>query len=1212
VDFHADYNSTTIPYILRGSTSRKAFFKPAVGLGGAYKFKLKANDLCDDQETTLTVTITCDSTPTVNALDYINSEGDEITATLTVKASYWGLPFVYLFGSVSDAAEDSLLGYSWKVINATIPLQYDYDEQEPLEDLLEEANLALERRYTLRPIFKAPRIGTYTFELSVFDGCQYTTATAQVEVQCTRCNPAPRINPPEKEKITWNKPGAGDGTWENFFVSATDSFDPELLPMEYNWKVVSGKPGTMMEEASDGNYIFYEILVPRTLISTETAQTETLVPPNPQVIINGPPFEQLVPPYQVPELKVVETFVTTENIVTTLVTMVYLDEVRKDHCRIEVDSPNQEETNIQVYEEADLDEELALCPGYYGLMLEGNDECQGNHTQSDTIMIHVDCELPPRAFASCDSQVEFDYSSRTFPSASFDASGSYDPNSYPGDDLSYSWEVTAAPEGSTQTITSTSVTTTFQPDARGTYEVTMTTHNQCKKDSATVYVEAICTEEKPVASIEQVPNQQFDGLSPFQVPLRVNGSHPEDNLSYLWEVISIDPPIPEEYLLLLNEQLEPVFTDATSESPALSLYWRGEYNIRASVSDGCTDPVEQTLTFSLSCDATVTTDIDTSPEDFVEFNYVTNTFNALQLIGSGSSIVGNGYTVQSYETSWYLISSPYSEDYVFLSNGPNDFFTPSLPMRGTYVFRFYQGDGCRHEYRDIAVEYRCIQNPVAIIELDPDTPNPIVLGPPINLLSSASNPDIDSRRWYLIEAPTNPSTLPELLSSSENFGFNPGYGPGTYVILLTVDDGCKTDNATIELEIQCPEVPYEAVAEGTTSTFSKGKFSRVELHGENSNLQGQEPSDFEYLWEVVAAPTGSIYEPRASTNTTVLTTVSNETFPGVNTTAFEEETIVTTTTTEYTRKVYLVKPLSNLERPFAACFFPDLPGTYSLQLHISNITVEDPTFFEECYIKKSELLTVTASCNNPPNIVANDIEVQLASNVQTRVVLDASGTTDPNGDRLTFLWEPIHDANESAPINSLEELTNPKSPRASFIPPHHGSYPFLLTVSDGCTTTTREVTVTAICPYVEERAADEDLQEQRQEMSSIVATFDQVTISHKAFELQDSTLASLCVKEYEWELLEFNQSAAAGELVPITRTGGFIGGMVVLGLVVVGLAAAGGYFAYMFLAGGASPTPNPALEGNKVASLYADQHPEQGVPMEPSDPTAPPPPGDEW
>jgi hypothetical protein len=74
----------------------------------------------------------------------------------------------------------------------------------------------------------------------------------------------------------------------------------------------------------------------------------------------------------------------------------------------------------------------------------------------------------------------------------------------------------------------------------------------------------------------------------------------------------------------------------------------------------------------------------------------------------------------------------------------------------------------------------------------------------------------------------------------------------------------------------------------------------------------------------------------------------------------------------------------------------------------------------------------------------------------TVVTLDGSGSRDPDGDVVTYQWVQV-----SGPSGSSVGLTNADSVRARFTPTTAGTYVFEVRVSDGKTTGTDRVMITA-------------------------------------------------------------------------------------------------------------------------------------------------------
>ena len=112
-----------------------------------------------------------------------------------------------------------------------------------------------------------------------------------------------------------------------------------------------------------------------------------------------------------------------------------------------------------------------------------------------------------------------------------------------------------------------------------------------------------------------------------------------------------------------------------------------------------------------------------------------------------------------------------------------------------------------------------------------------------------------------------------------------------------------------------------------------------------------------------------------------------------------------------------------------ASFTPDRSGRYRL-----NLTVSDG------FTASSDLVDIT-TVNVPP--VANAGSDQTV-NEGTLVTLSGEGSTDPDGNPLSYAWSIA-----SRPTGSTAELVGPTASRPTFMPDRAGTYVFALIVNDG-------------------------------------------------------------------------------------------------------------------------------------------------------------------
>ncbi len=129
-------------------------------------------------------------------------------------------------------------------------------------------------------------------------------------------------------------------------------------------------------------------------------------------------------------------------------------------------------------------------------------------------------------------------------------------------------------------------------------------------------------------------------------------------------------------------------------------------------------------------------------------------------------------------------------------------------------------------------------------------------------------------------------------------------------------------------------------------------------------------------------------------------------------------------------------------------FIADLAGNYSLSL-VVNDGEEDSA---------PDTTSITAVASEPENTapVANAGSDQEVS-VNNTVNLDGSGSTDADGDSLSYAWEML-----SKPVSSAASLNGATSAQPSFTPDISGEYSIGLVVSDGTDSSEQDtVTVTA-------------------------------------------------------------------------------------------------------------------------------------------------------
>ncbi len=526
--------------------------------------------------------------------------------------------------------------------------------------------------------------------------------------------------------------------------------------------------------------------------------------------------------------------------------------------------------------------------------------------------------------------------------ALLDGSESFDPD---GDPLTYLWSLLERPIGSTTEIAGADqYNPLITADKHGDYVIQLVVNDGiCDSESDMLL---ITTENRPPVAAAGEDQAVFVGN---QVQLDGSGSFDPDNDSlegYQWSLISRPD----------NSTAE--ISDSTAVQPMLTPDEQGDYIISLVVSD---------FEYQSTPDTVLVTTVNRPPVADAGPDRHVDVGDAVQLDGSASSDP-DGDQITRY--NWSILNMPEGSS-AALSDPlvPDPIFTAD--RAGTYIIQLIVNDAIDDSEPDIVVITTRNRPPIVDIRAVSEC----YVGDTIQLDGSLSydpdGDDIQSYSWLVTGAPDNSTAAP--------------LDPNAPVTAITID---KAGIYTIELTVS--DGTLSGTALHTITTINRapvadaGDDQEVQV-GETVQLDGSgsyDPDDdtITYSWLVISAPAGTGTEP----------------FP------------------------------ADAEQPHMVI---DLPGKYILELSVS-----------DGFYSTTDIITITTINRAPVADAGPDADAFIGE----VVVLDGSGSYDPDGDTLTYAWQLV-----SMPAGSTALLEEADTDNATFVMDMHGQYVIELTVTDG-------------------------------------------------------------------------------------------------------------------------------------------------------------------
>jgi hypothetical protein len=453
-----------------------------------------------------------------------------------------------------------------------------------------------------------------------------------------------------------------------------------------------------------------------------------------------------------------------------------------------------------------------------------------------------------------------------------------------------------------------------------------------------------------------------------------NSTGGSNTLLYSWTVI---PPQESSWWGVSN----PIVGASNQDTLVLRPNFAGEWVIYVTVFDLCDDDTF-TVNLDVSCPATITPEITTESTTIIQSNVGPQIFDEVFLSATESIIDSTIYneTTRNYEWTLFHPDGTIQD----LGSGENVSFTPTVLGDDVYTVVLTFNDGCNWANTSITISTACNASlaPIAEIYLDFDVTqdyNPHAAADQYTFNATLSE-NVYSLLWTFTFTTADGEVLPSTTSTLMLPTFIPNQ-PGTLHALLNVSNGCETDSDEVTITFSCsyPSPTFTPLISNNEITWTDKKWPRVTLNGvddfNSTYIDSYEwrfvlsPNNSYFLWEKTFQSSGQVieydFDEPLNTNYTVNTT---------------KVTTTTTITYHYTRLV------SDSERPpFGACFTPDVPGTYTLQLRVTDTCGR---------LHLVNPVTVTARCPSPTVSKPGNTKTVTFNNIGfTRVTMDGSQST---------------------------------------------------------------------------------------------------------------------------------------------------------------------------------------------------------------------------
>lgn len=644
-----------------------------------------------------------------------------------------------------------------------------------------------------------------------------------------------------------------------------------------------------------------------------------------------------------------------------------------------------------------------------------------------------------------------------------DGSGSRDVNNQ---SLTYLWQMTSTPAGSLAALSSsTSAKPSFTADLSGTYTVSLVVNDgKANSQTSVVTIYASVNNAAPVANAGT--NQSVSIGAVVTLDGTASSDANRDSLTYKWALGSI----PSGSTAALSSVISP--------NPKFTADVAGTYSAILIVNDGKVDSTASVVTVTVAT-------ANSAPVANAGLAQNVALSTTVTLDGTNSTDANNDFLTYK----WALITRP-AGSIAMLSSATSAKPTFRADVSGTYVASLIVNDGKVDSVAAATTVTVSAANsePIANAGVNQN----VVLASTVTLdgtNSTDANRDPLTYRWVLMSKPsTSAAVLANATSAKPTFLADV---MGTYVITLIVNDG-KVDSTTVATTVTVSSANVAPVANaGTSQNVVLGP---VTLDGSaSSDANGD---TLTYSWTLLNKPTDSSAALTGATTAKPTFTADKTGIYVFGLVVNDGKISSAPVTVSITAATANVAPVAN-----AGANQNVVLGTITLDGSTSSDANGDTLTYKWALISKpaNSTASLTGETTAKPTFVADRVGVYVASLIVNDgkldsavvtttvsastanvapvanagvvqsvalgiVTLDGSGSTDANGDTLTYSWTLL-----AKPIGSSAALSDSTSAKPTFTADLVGVYVASLVASDGrlsssIVTTTVTASVANVAP----------------------------------------------------------------------------------------------------------------------------------------------------